>query len=77
MLAGSIAPVSGVCQTGVRSAWLDQQATSLLPPRRSVLEHLHELKSPLPDGVVRSHLSLLGLNSDLLHLPSAALSGGE
>ncbi|CAG4889744.1 ABC-F family ATP-binding cassette domain-containing protein [Paraburkholderia saeva] len=77
MLAGSIAPVSGVCQTGVRSAWLDQQATRLLPPRRSVLERLHELKSPLPDGVLRSHLSLLGLNSDLLHLPSAALSGGE
>lgn len=77
MLAGTIAPVSGVCQTGVRSAWLDQRATSLLPPRRSVLERLHQLESPLPDGVLRSHLSLLGLNADLVHLPSAALSGGE
>ncbi len=25
MLAGTIAPVSGICQTGVRSAWLDQR----------------------------------------------------
>jgi len=77
MLAGTIGPVSGVCQTGVRSAWLDQRATSILPPQRSVLERLHELETPLPDGVLRSHLSLLGLNADLVNLPSGALSGGE
>lgn len=77
MLAGTIAPVSGICQTGVRSAWLDQRATSVLPPHLSVLERLHELETPLPDGVLRSHFSLLGLNADLVNLPSGALSGGE
>lgn len=77
MLAGTIAPVSGICETSVRSAWLDQQATSLLPPQLSVLDRLHQLRTPLPDGVLRSHLSLLGLHADLVRVPSGALSGGE
>ncbi|MGO4761803.1 ABC-F family ATP-binding cassette domain-containing protein [Cupriavidus sp. 2KB_3] len=77
MLAGTLAPVSGICQTGVRSAWLDQQATRVLPPQLSVLDRLHALKTPLPDGLLRSHLSLLGLNADVVNLPSGALSGGE
>ncbi|MNM77932.1 putative ABC transporter ATP-binding protein [compost metagenome] len=38
---------------------------------------MHELESPLPDGLLRSHLSLLGLNADVVNLPSGALSGGE
>ncbi|MNY23470.1 putative ABC transporter ATP-binding protein YheS [compost metagenome] len=48
-----------------------------IAPQLSVLERLHELESPLPDGLLRSHLSLLGLNADVVNLPSGALSGGE
>lgn len=77
MLAGMCGPVSGSCTTGVPSAWLDQHAASLLPPGQSVLERLRELDSPLPEGVLRSHLSLLGLGAGLVRQLSGALSGGE
>ncbi|MFJ1251989.1 ABC-F family ATP-binding cassette domain-containing protein [Cupriavidus sp. CuC1] len=77
LLAGIEYPVSGTCAAGVPSAWLDQQAASLLPPDVSVLERLRELDSPLQEGVLRSHLSLLGLGAELVRQPSGVLSGGE
>lgn len=77
LLAGVENPVSGICAAGVPHAWLDQQAATLLPPAMSVLERLRELDSPLPEGVLRSHLSLLGLGAALVRQPSGVLSGGE
>jgi ATPase subunit of ABC transporter with duplicated ATPase domains len=77
MLAGEIAPLSGTCRCDLPRAWLDQHASALLPPGRSVLERLRELDSPLPDGVLRSHLALLGLTAAQVQAPSEALSGGE
>ncbi|WP_257625005.1 ABC-F family ATP-binding cassette domain-containing protein [Variovorax boronicumulans] len=77
MLAGEIAPVSGDCRIGVPHAWLDQCADGLLPRHQSVLERLQALHTPLPEGVLRSHLAWLGLGPAQVGMPSGALSGGE
>jgi ATPase subunit of ABC transporter with duplicated ATPase domains len=77
MLAGLIPPASGSCQASVPHAWLDQHAAALLPPGLSVLEQLRELESSLPEGVLRSHLALLGLQAAQVQTRSAQLSGGE
>ncbi len=77
MLAGRLAPVSGACQVGVECAWLDQHSSRLLPAGLSVLERLGELRTPLPEGQLRSHLSCLGLGAAQVHRKSGALSGGE
>jgi ATPase subunit of ABC transporter with duplicated ATPase domains len=77
MLAGVIPPASGSCQASVPHAWLDQHANALLPPGLSVLQQLRELESALPEGVLRSHLSLLGLQAAQVQTRSAQLSGGE
>lgn len=77
MLAGELAPRSGSCRCDVPHAWLDQHASALLPPGRTVLERLRELDSPLPEGVLRSHLALLGLTAAQVQTPVEALSGGE
>lgn len=77
MLAGSLAASSGLCETFVRSAWLDQYSTSLLPPHLSVLQRLSDLDTPLQEGVLRSHLALLGLGAQHVREKSANLSGGE
>ena len=77
MLAGELAPRSGSSRCDVPHAWLDQHASALLPPGRTVLERLRELDSPLPEGVLRSHLALLGLTAAQVQTPCEALSGGE
>jgi ATPase subunit of ABC transporter with duplicated ATPase domains len=77
MMAGIIEPLSGECRTQVRTAWLDQQANALLPPNLSLLERLRELRTPIPEGQLRSHLSLLGLQATQVLTQSSALSGGE
>lgn len=76
MLAGLLPPYSGAVQTCVPHAWLDQHASDL-SPQLTVLERLRELESPLPEGELRSHLALLGLQAAQVQTPSANLSGGE
>ncbi|UGQ48659.1 ABC-F family ATP-binding cassette domain-containing protein [Massilia endophytica] len=77
MFAGQIPPRAGTCMTAVPTAWLDQHAHALLPPQMTVLERLRQLDSPLPEGILRSHLALLGLGAAQVQTPSASLSGGE
>ncbi|MGJ7545216.1 ABC-F family ATP-binding cassette domain-containing protein [Variovorax sp. LT1R16] len=77
MLAGEIAPASGHCRIGVPHAWLDQRADSLLPRHESLLARLQALHTPLPEGVLRSHLAWLGLGATQVGMPSGLLSGGE
>ncbi|SFV16030.1 ATP-binding cassette domain-containing protein [Pseudoduganella namucuonensis] len=77
MLAGLLPPASGQCRATVPHAWLDQHASALLPPGLTVLERLRQLESPLPEGVLRSHLSLLGLHAAQAQTPAGLLSGGE
>ncbi|MDD2701371.1 MAG: ABC-F family ATP-binding cassette domain-containing protein [Sideroxydans sp.] len=77
MLAGQLAPVSGHCHTNVTTAWLDQHATRLLPPDKSVLQQLDALHSPLSESERRERLALLGLGAAHVNIASGLLSGGE
>ncbi|SEK01002.1 MULTISPECIES: ABC-F family ATP-binding cassette domain-containing protein [unclassified Variovorax] len=81
MLAGRLAPASGLCDAPLRSAWLDQGhgagAGDALPSALCVLQQLHALRSPLPDGDLRTRLALLGLGAHTVCRPASGLSGGE
>ncbi len=83
MLGGRLAPLAGRCEAPLRSAWLDQGhghghgADGAVQPDRSVLQQLHALHSPLPEGELRTRLALLGLDADAVCRPAAQLSGGE
>ncbi|CAM8793643.1 ABC transporter related protein [Burkholderia pseudomallei] len=57
-------------------AYLDQRL-ALLDPRRSVVEQLAALRTPLGQGELRSRLALLQLDATRATQPSARLSGGE
>lgn len=76
MLAGECAPRAGRCDTHVPLAYLDQRL-ALLDPRRSVVEQLAALRTPLGQGELRSRLALLQLDATRATQPSARLSGGE
>jgi ATPase subunit of ABC transporter with duplicated ATPase domains len=80
MLAGQHAPRAGRCEMPLRSAWLDQDGSGFgAAPSSdcSVLQQLHALNSPLPDGELRTRLALLGLGTGEVCRPVAQLSGGE
>ncbi len=76
LLAGIIQPVQGECVVGVPCAWLDQHATALYAGA-SLLQQLHALGTPLPEGVLRSYLALLGLGAEQVNADVRDLSGGE
>ncbi|WP_295932958.1 ATP-binding cassette domain-containing protein [uncultured Xanthomonas sp.] len=76
LLAGTLAPVTGLCRTHVPVAYLDQ-ALTLLDPERSVVEQLGLLDTPLAEGELRSRLALLQLDAQRATQPSGLLSGGE
>jgi ATPase subunit of ABC transporter with duplicated ATPase domains len=77
IMAGALQAAAGQARTFLPCAWLDQQTSALLPPQLTVLQSLRHLQSPLADGVLRSHLALLGLGPDQVLTPAANLSGGE
>lgn len=79
MLAGRDEPRAGRCEAPLRSAWLDQRlgADGALPLKGSVLQHLQALRSPLPEGELRTRLALLGLGADAVCRATSELSGGE
>jgi len=76
MLAGLTTPLEGGATALVPFAWLDQHA-STLKAENSVLDALRELESPLAEGILRSHLALLGLGPAQIAAPVKNLSGGE
>jgi ATPase subunit of ABC transporter with duplicated ATPase domains len=76
MLAGREQPRAGFARALVPYAWLDQHG-STQQAAQSVLQALRELDSPLAEGTLRSHLSLLGLDATRATAPIGALSGGE
>ncbi|MBN8741207.1 MAG: ABC transporter ATP-binding protein [Lysobacterales bacterium 69-70] len=76
LLAGRLAPTRGRCVVSVRTACLDQQV-SLFDPARSVLEQLLADDPVAGEAILRTRLALLGLDSDTVQRPGAALSGGE
>ena len=77
VMAGQLPPASGQLRRGVPAAWLDQLAQALLPPEVSVPERLQTLHTPLQEGMLRSHLALLGLGAAQVQTPAQQLSGGE
>ena len=76
VIAGGLSPAAGLCEVKVRSAYLDQHLTALLP-ERSVLELLQERNRVADPSVLRTRLAQLGLPAARVELPSALLSGGE
>ncbi len=77
MLAGEVSPAEGHCEIHVPYAWLDQRAETKLMGTAHLMSQLTQLGSPLPEGVLRSHLALLGLGAAEVLRPMAQLSGGE
>jgi ATPase subunit of ABC transporter with duplicated ATPase domains len=77
IVAGSLGASAGRVYTYLPLAWLDQQASSLLPPDMALLARLRQLGTPLTESVLRSRLALLGLGPGQIATPAALLSGGE
>ncbi|MBW7981107.1 ATP-binding cassette domain-containing protein [Enterobacillus tribolii] len=77
LVAGELRPVHGRCETGVRCARIDQNASAYLPAALSVLQALSRLNSPLTESELRTRLAQLGLAADTVTRPSAHYSGGE
>lgn len=76
VLAGQLQAVSGECSVHVPSAYIDQHLT-LLDDRRSLIEQLHLLDTPLAQAELRTRLALLQLDARRVTLPAGQLSGGE
>lgn len=76
MLATKRLPVSGVCNTYVPFAFLDQQL-KILDDQTSIVEQLQAQRTQLDEGTLRSYLAHLQLNAQRATQPCASLSGGE
>jgi ATPase subunit of ABC transporter with duplicated ATPase domains len=76
MLTGEVPALAGSAKALVPFAWLDQHASTLRADQ-SVLDALRALDTPLTEGILRSHLALLGLGATQVATPVARLSGGE
>lgn len=76
VLAGQLPALAGEVSVQVPMALLDQQL-QLLPAQCSVLDTLRLRNPALAEAELRSRLALLGLDADLVQLPSARLSGGQ
>lgn len=77
IIAGQLAPAKGHCTTGVRCAWIDQDARLPLPDDLSLLQMLAAGRSPLTESELRTRLACLGLDADTVTRPVSGYSGGE
>ncbi|MGA9700969.1 ATP-binding cassette domain-containing protein [Pseudomonas sp.] len=76
VLAGLWSPVSGECSVPVPSAYIDQHL-ALLDDRRSIIDQLDLLDTPLAEAELRTRLALLQLDATRVTQPAGQLSGGE
>lgn len=76
VLAGEWRAESGECNVHVPSAYIDQHL-ALLDDRRSIVEQLNLLDTPLAQGELRTRLALLQLDALRVTQPAGQLSGGE
>ncbi|RFD30452.1 ABC transporter ATP-binding protein [Pseudomonas sp. GL93] len=76
LLAGHWQAVSGECSVAVPSAYIDQHL-ALLDDRRSLVEQLNLLETPLAEAELRTRLALLQLDALRVTQPAGQLSGGE
>ncbi|MGY2397948.1 ABC-F family ATP-binding cassette domain-containing protein [Pseudomonas sp. SDO5271_S396] len=76
LLAGELQALSGACRVQVPTAYIDQHLT-LLDDRRSIVEQLNLLDTPLAEAELRTRLALLQLDALRVTQPAGQLSGGE
>lgn len=76
VLAGLSRPVSGECSVPEPSAYIDQHL-ALLDNRRSIIDQLNLLDTPLAEAQLRTRLALLQLDAVRATQPAGQLSGGE
>jgi ATPase subunit of ABC transporter with duplicated ATPase domains len=77
LILGQLRPDAGAVRLGVeRVSCLDQQ-TSLLDPRRSVLDNFRAWNPGLPETVCRLTLARFLFRTDAVHQAAGSLSGGE
>ncbi|OPA86239.1 ABC transporter ATP-binding protein [Pseudomonas fluorescens] len=76
LLAGRWQAVSGKCTVHVPGAYLDQHL-ALLDDKRSIVEQLNLLDTPLAEAELRTRLALLQLDALRVTQPAGHLSGGE
>lgn len=76
LLSGQWQALSGTCTVPVPSAYIDQHL-ALLDDRRSIIEQLKLLDTPLAEAELRSRLALLQLDALRVIQPCGQLSGGE
>ncbi|HET7866930.1 MAG TPA: ATP-binding cassette domain-containing protein, partial [Burkholderiaceae bacterium] len=77
VIAGTLAPRSGLATTRVDTAALDQDGGDALPAHLSLLERLQALDCPLPASELRTRLAQLRLDALRVGLPMGLLSAGE
>ena len=76
VLAGEWQAVAGECSVPLPCAYIDQHI-ALLDDRRSIVEHLNLLDTPLAEAELRTRLALLHLDASRVTQPTGQLSGGE
>ena len=76
VLAGEWQAVAGECSVPLPCAYIDQHL-ALLDDRRSIVEHLNLLDTPLAEAELRTRLALLHLDASRVTQPTGQLSGGE
>ncbi|UOP10499.1 ABC-F family ATP-binding cassette domain-containing protein [Pseudomonas palleroniana] len=76
LLAGHWRAVGGECAVHVTHAYIDQHL-ALLDDRRSIVEQLNLLDTPLAEAELRTRLALLQLDAQRVTQPTGQLSGGE
>lgn len=76
VLAGQLAPMSGMCKVVADTVYLDQQLANL-NPAQTVLEQMRAANRTATDSDLRMRLAQLDLDAQKIMVSSGALSGGE
>jgi len=76
VIAGRLAPRSGVAICHGKLAWLDQHAASL-DGELSAVQRLQARNASMAEGALRTRLALLGIAGARATMASGLLSGGE
>ncbi|WP_426133257.1 ABC-F family ATP-binding cassette domain-containing protein [Pseudomonas sp. PWP3-1b2] len=76
LLAGQCQALAGECSVQVPVAYLDQHV-ALVDDKRSIVEQLNLLDTPLAESELRTRLALLHLDAVRVTQPARHLSGGE
>ncbi len=76
ILAGQLAPLSGICKVVAETVYLDQQIANL-NPAQTVLEQMRAANHAATESDLRMRLAQLDLDAQKIMVPSGLLSGGE